>query len=139
MSTTSHTLAAGAGTTFGAALAGVIAGTWHVDPATSANWVVVLGGIASATMPIVIGFMKWRWPQVDIDGIPIPQAELVPDPGPTVPVAAPVVAVAPIPSPPPTAMASYQPIPGSPFAAPIPGSLGAASFAPAIGDHPPAG
>jgi hypothetical protein len=70
MNASTHTIAATGGGAVGAALAGVISATWHVDPSTAADWVVLLGGFLGAVGPACIAFAKWKWP-----GMPIPGDE----------------------------------------------------------------
>ena len=57
-----HAAAGGVGLSFGAALAGAIAGTWKLDPQTAADWVVVATGVASFVGAMVVWYIRWKYP-----------------------------------------------------------------------------
>lgn len=63
-----HGAAAIGGTAFGAALAAVIAATWHIDVGLATNWVIVASGVLGAFGAFVVWWIKWRWP----DAPPLP-------------------------------------------------------------------
>ena len=63
-SASTHAAAGVGGGAFGAALAGSIAGTWHLDPTVAANWVVVVLGVIGAIGGLVAWYFAWKFPTV---------------------------------------------------------------------------
>ena len=59
-----HAVAGGVGLSFGAALAGAISGTWHLDPQVAGDWVVVGTGVASSLGGLIAWFVRWRYPNI---------------------------------------------------------------------------
>ena len=85
-----HALTGLGGGAFGAALASVIAATWHLDPTVAANWVTVASGVAAFVGGLVVWFVKWKWP--DAPPLPDALARRVPLPSTTTPTPTPTPA-----------------------------------------------
>ena len=57
-----HAVAGGTGLGFGAALAGAISGTWHIDATSAADWVTVAAGVAATICSGVAWLIQWKYP-----------------------------------------------------------------------------
>ena len=90
MDSTHAAVGIGAGGSVGV-LAGLIAGTWHLDPTLSADWAMAVVGAAGFVGGYVTWFIRWKWP-----GAPPLPGDTVTIPGPiTATVAEPPLAVLP--------------------------------------------
>ncbi len=114
---TSHGAAAAGGGAFGAALAGVLASTFHWDVNLASNWVIIITSVATGVGALVVWWIKWKYPAAP----PLP-GELV-----EVPTGTPAVQVARVTAPvsTPTSAVTLPPAPPSVIIPSVPAGTGA--------------